>query len=78
VSPASRAAASASSHRPLSMQAHCSADRAAPLAPCTLGARSRLRASHRNLPASSVSSRSRAVAPIWATWVTGPLAIWRR
>ena len=33
MSPASRAAASASSHRPLSMQAHCSADRAAPLPP---------------------------------------------
>ena len=64
VSAVSRAVVSVSSHRPLSMHAHCSADRAGALRPRTPGARSRLRASRRSLTARSVSSRSQAAAPI--------------
>ena len=75
---ASRAAASASSQRPLSMQAHSSTESAAPLAPRTPGARSRLRASRSTLTASSVSSRIQAAPPTLAGSDDGPPATRRR
>ena len=72
---ASRAAASASSQRPLSMQAHSSAESTAPLAPRTPGAASRVRASRSTLTASSVSSRVQAAAPTLPGSQSDPAAI---
>ncbi len=63
MSPASPAAPSASSQRPLSIHAHSSAHSTPPLAPRTPGARSRLTAARSTLTASSVSSRIQAAPP---------------
>ena len=72
---ASRQARSGSSHRPVSMQAHCSADTVAPQLPRTPGARSRLRDSRSSLTATSDSSRSQAAAQSLAWPSTVPSAI---
>jgi len=72
---ASRQARSGSSHRPVSMQAHCSADTVAPQLPRTPGARSRLRDSRSSLTASSDSSRSQAAAQSLAWPSTVPPTI---
>ena len=71
---ASRAAASASSQRPLSMQAHSSTESTAPLAPRTPGARSWLSAARSTLTASSVSSRIQAAPPTVLGSQSGPPA----
>jgi hypothetical protein len=60
---ASRAAASASSQRPLSMHAHWSTDSTAPLAPRMPGARSCRSPARSTRTATSVSSRIHAAPP---------------